>query len=55
MPTPAGVGLSPAMAVDLRMKSYEQLRYLLKDGILSDAEYLEQKKNILTSLQKLMS
>lgn len=39
MPTPAGVGLSPAMAVDLRMKNYEQLRYLqqlLKDGILSE-------------------
>lgn len=48
--------LSPDMAVDIRMKNYEQLRYLqslLHDGILSDCEYTEQKESILTSLRKL--
>ena len=42
--------LSPKKAVDLGMKSYEQLRYfqqLLKDQILTEDEYMKQKENIL--------
>ena len=49
-------GLSPGKAVELRMKNYEQLRYLqqlFEDGILSDSEYAEQKQDILGSLRKL--
>ena len=45
--------VSSSQAIDLRMKNYEQLRYLqslLDDGILSEGEYVEQKKNILLSL-----
>ena len=49
-------GISPGKAVDLRMKNFEQLRFLQKlyeDGILSEHEFLEQKGNILSSLRKL--
>ena len=49
-------GVSPGKAVDLRMKNYEQLRYvqqLFDDGILSEKEYMEQKQCILSSLRKL--
>ena len=49
-------GVSPGKAVDLRMKNYEQLRYLqqlYEDGILDQNEFLEQKKDILTFLRKL--
>lgn len=54
----AGVssGVSPGKAIELRMKNYEQLRYLqqlLDDGILSQSEYTEQKQDILGSLRKL--
>ena len=38
------------------MKNFEQLRYvqqLFNDGILTDAEYNEQKETILLSLRKL--
>lgn len=48
--------LSPAKAVELRGKNFEQLRYLQQlydDGILDDKEYSEQKQNILTALRKL--
>ena len=48
--------VSPAMAVDLRMKNLEQLRYakqLLDDGILSETEFAEQKENILLTIKKL--
>ena len=51
-----GVGISPRKAVELRMKNYEQLRYiqqLFDDNILSEEEYKEQKLNILGSLRKL--
>ena len=54
--THTATGVSPSKAVDLRMKNYEQLRYLqqlLDDGILSREEYMEQKQNILCSLRKL--
>ena len=54
LPTQAGV--SPGKAVELRMKNYEQLRYLQKlfeDEILSEEEFLEQKKSILSYLRKL--
>ena len=49
-------GISPSKTVNLRMKSYEQLRYLKKlheDGILEDKEYCEQKGNIMMTLRKL--
>ncbi|SMN02688.1 hypothetical protein SPONN_1479 [uncultured Candidatus Thioglobus sp.] len=42
--------------VDLRMKNFEQLRYLKQlydDNILTEEEFYEQKENILTSLKKL--
>ena len=50
--------ISPGKTVELRMKNYEQLRYLqslFEDGILTDKEYSEQKENILSSLRKLPS
>ena len=52
----SSVGVSPGKAVDLRMKNYQQLRYiqqLFDDGILTKSEYLEQKKDILSSLKRL--
>jgi hypothetical protein len=48
--------VSPAKAVDLRMKNYQQLRFLqqlFEDGILDEKEYTEQKGNILEFLRKL--
>ena len=51
-----GVSMSPRKAVELRMKNFEQPRYLqqlFEDGILSDTEYAEQKKNILSFLRKI--
>jgi hypothetical protein len=54
-PTPT-LGLSPGKSIDLRMKNLQQLRYiqqLFEDNILSEPEFLEQKKNILESLRKL--
>lgn len=49
-------GVSPGKAIELRMKNYEQLRYvqqLYDDGILSVAEYDDQKQGILGSLKRL--
>ena len=49
------VGVSPGKAVDLRIKNYQQLRYiqqLFDDGILTEAEYIEQKRDILSSLKR---
>ena len=49
-------GVSPGKAIDLRMKNYEQLRYvqqLFDNGILSEAGYVEQKQGIVSSLRKL--
>lgn len=46
----------PELKIDLRMKSFGQLRYLqqlLDDGILTATEYTEQKENILSSLRNL--
>ena len=48
--------ISPTKTVDLRMKNYEQLRYLqqlYEDGILCEKEYTEQKTNILGFLRNL--
>ena len=50
------VGISPGKSIDLRMKIFEQLRYLqslFEDGILDQLEYVKQKRNILASLSKL--
>ena len=54
--SPGSVCVSPGKVVELRMKNYEQLRYLqslFEDGILSQTEYTEQKHTILDSLRKL--
>uniref|UniRef100_A0A1X7VTE4 SHOCT domain-containing protein n=1 Tax=Amphimedon queenslandica TaxID=400682 RepID=A0A1X7VTE4_AMPQE len=48
--------LSPSKSTELRMKNYEQLRYLQNlydDGILTESEYTKQKENILLSLRNL--
>ena len=53
---PVTSGVSPSKAIELRMKHFEQLRYLhhlYDDGILSTKEFTEQKQNNLSSLQKL--
>jgi len=53
---PLSVGTSPIQSTDLHMKNFEQLRYLqslYNDGILTEDEYMEQKKSILNSLRKL--
>ena len=50
------LGVSPGKSVELRMKNFEQLRYLqqlYEDHILDEDEYKEQKQKILTSLRKL--
>ncbi len=49
-------GISPGKAVELRMKYLEQLRYiqgLLKDNILTENEFREQKESILSALKML--
>ena len=49
-------GISPAKAADIRMKNLEQLKFLqqlYEDGILSHAEFIEQKGIILDLLRKL--
>ena len=51
-----GPGVSPGRAVDLRMKNFEQLRYLQQlydDNILDKKEYVEQKASILAALRNL--
>ena len=48
--------ISSSKAIDLRMKNFEQLRYLQQlfdDNILSENEYSEQKQNILSTLKNL--
>ena len=50
------VGISPRKTVELRMKNYEQLRYLqqlFEDKILCESEYREQKESILKALRNL--
>ena len=52
----SGACVSPGKAVELRMKNFEQLRFLQQffdDGILSESEYTEQKRSILSFLRKL--
>ena len=52
----AGPGVLPGRAVDLRMKNYQQLRYLqqlYEDNILNENEYAEQKRSILAALRNL--
>ena len=47
---------SPSKSVELRMKNFEQLRYLQQlfdDGVVMQEEYLEQKQGILCALKKL--
>jgi len=48
--------VSPAKAAELRMKNYEQLRYLqglFDDGIITEKELVEQKQSVLDALQRL--
>ena len=52
MESSSGACVSP---VELRMKNFEQLRFLQQlfdDGILSESEYTEQKRSILSFLRK---
>ena len=54
--SPGNVGVSPGRSIELRMKNFEQLRYLhqlMDDGILTTTEFIEQKEKILSSLRKL--
>ena len=47
---------SPSKVITLRMKNYEQLKYLKQlndDGVLNDKEYIEQKNDIMMTLRKL--
>ena len=49
-------GISPAKAVELRGKNFQQLRCLQQlydEGILNEQEYSEQKQSILAALRKL--
>lgn len=51
------VGVSPGKSIELRMKNYEQLRYLQQlydDNIINECEFKEQKESILLSLRKLL-
>ena len=53
---PTAAGVSPSKSVELRMKNFEQLRYLQQlfdDSILSEKEFAEQKQNILSALRRL--
>jgi len=48
--------MSPGASIDLRIKNFEQLRYLQSlhaDEILTEEEYMELKGNILESLRNL--
>lgn len=52
----SGPGVSPGRAVDLRMKNYQQLRYLkelYEENILDEKEYVDQKRSILAALRSL--
>ena len=52
----ASTGVSPLRLANIRMKHYEQLRYLhtlFDDGILNEQEFLEQKGTILDTLRAL--
>ena len=48
-------GVSPGRAVDLRMKNFQQLKFLqlYEDNILDEKQYKEQKESILASLRNL--
>lgn len=48
--------LSPGRCVDVRMKNFQQLRYLQQlynDSILTEAEYQQQKASIMQALRAL--
>ena len=50
------LGVSPGKAVELWMKHFQQLRYLqqlFEDGILTQQEFVEQKRSIIGALSKL--
>jgi len=56
--TPLSSAISPGKTMELRMRNFEQLRYLqslFEDGVLTNEEFTEQKENILLSLRKLPS
>ena len=53
---PPGPGVSPGRAVDLRMKNFQQLRFLqqlYEDKILDEKQYTKQKESILAALRNL--
>ena len=55
-PSSSSTSLSPDIMADVRMKNYQQLRYLhtlFDDGIISESEFSEQKETILSSVRKL--
>lgn len=55
IPSPS-VGVSPGKSAELRMKNFQQLRFiqqLFDDNILSQSEFVEQKAFILDALRKL--
>lgn len=52
----SSMGVSPGKTIELRMKSYQQLRYLQQlydDGIIDEEDFKQQKKNVLGSLRSL--
>lgn len=54
--TAVSMSVSPSKAIELRMKKLEKLRYLQQlheDGILTDTELAELKRDIFSSLRKL--
>jgi hypothetical protein len=54
--TVSGQVSSPSRVIALRMKNYEQLKYLKQlndDGVLDDCEYTEQKEKIMATLRGL--
>ena len=54
--SPKSIGISPNKVADLRMKHFEQLRYLqtlFEDKIINETELSEQKEKIMEALRNL--
>ena len=53
---PEEIKFSPCKVTDLRLKNFEQLKFiqqLYKDEILTKEEYVKQKENILSAIEDL--